>query len=78
MWTSNFLVYRGLFGDELGHDFFGFKELGLDQEHSMSSLQIPTKLWFKHDESRLEKMAQGKTKGRTPSAHHVALLTLIF
>lgn len=55
--------YRGLFDEELGNDFFGFKDLGLDQEYSMSSLQIPTKLWFKNDESRLKKMAQGKTNG---------------
>ncbi|EPB89608.1 hypothetical protein HMPREF1544_03540 [Mucor circinelloides 1006PhL] len=51
-----------LFGEELGQDFFGFKDLGLDQEYNMSSLQIPSKLWFKNDESRLKKMAKGKAK----------------
>ncbi|GAN00791.1 transcriptional activator spt7 [Mucor ambiguus] len=61
----------GLFGEELGHDFFGFKELGLDQEYSMSSLQVPTKLWFKNDESKLKKMAQDKTKEDPQSKYSV-------
>lgn len=56
-------ICRALFGEELGQDFFGFKDLGLDQEYNMSSLQIPSKLWFKNDESRLKKMAKGKAKG---------------
>ncbi|KAK4516715.1 Nucleolar GTP-binding protein 1 [Mucor velutinosus] len=61
----------GLFGEALGQDFFGFKELGLDQEYNMSSLQIPAKLWFKNDESKLKKMAQGKTK-EEPQCKHPA------
>ncbi|CEP17453.1 hypothetical protein [Parasitella parasitica] len=52
----------GLFGDELGQDFFGFKEIGLDQEYHTNSLQIPPKLWFGDDESRLKKLVHSKTK----------------
>ncbi|KAL9559044.1 hypothetical protein MBANPS3_000607 [Mucor bainieri] len=59
----------GLFGEELGQDFFGFKELGLDQEYSMSSLQVPTKLWFKNDASKLKKIAQGKTREEPESKY---------
>jgi transcriptional activator SPT7 len=36
--------FSGLFDEELGEDFFGFKELGLDTE--MKSLRVPSKLWF--------------------------------
>jgi hypothetical protein len=31
---------RGVFGDELGEDFFGFKELGIAQECNMNTLNV--------------------------------------
>ncbi|BFZ56336.1 Transcriptional activator spt7 [Savitreella phatthalungensis] len=34
----------GAFGDEIGDDFFGFKELGLDKEFGLSSLSVPLRL----------------------------------
>ncbi|RCI06534.1 Transcriptional activator spt7 [Rhizopus stolonifer] len=36
----------GIFGEDLGEDYFGFRELGLDREYNMGSLQIPSRLWF--------------------------------
>ncbi|KAI8364636.1 uncharacterized protein BYT42DRAFT_589889 [Radiomyces spectabilis] len=40
---SNFLT--GAFGEELGDDYFGFKELGLDKELNINSFSIPLHLW---------------------------------
>ncbi|KAK9460836.1 uncharacterized protein V1516DRAFT_677792 [Lipomyces oligophaga] len=34
----------GGFSDEIGEDFFGFKELGLDEEFGLSSLSVPLHL----------------------------------
>ncbi|KAJ2603036.1 Transcriptional activator spt7 [Coemansia sp. RSA 1286] len=31
---------------DLGDDFFGFKELGLDKEFGMESLNVPQRLWY--------------------------------
>ncbi|KAJ1818463.1 Transcriptional activator spt7 [Coemansia sp. RSA 2598] len=31
---------------DLGDDFFGFKELGLDKEFGMESLSVPQRLWY--------------------------------
>ncbi|KAK9721801.1 Transcriptional activator spt7 [Basidiobolus ranarum] len=42
----------GGFGEELGEDFFGFKELGLDKEFNISTLSVPTKLWFGQKQNR--------------------------
>lgn len=36
---------RGNFTEELGEDFFGLRELGLDKEFGMSSLSIPASLF---------------------------------
>ncbi|KAI8066805.1 hypothetical protein BC940DRAFT_257389 [Gongronella butleri] len=36
----------GLFGEDLGEDYFGFKDLGLDQELGLHSSSIPARLWF--------------------------------
>ncbi|KAI8644737.1 hypothetical protein BD408DRAFT_412817 [Parasitella parasitica] len=56
----------GLFGDELGPDFFGFKKIGLDQEYNATLLQIPPKLWFGNDEPKLKKLVQSKTQEEPP------------
>jgi transcriptional activator SPT7 len=34
----------GDFAEEIGEDFFGFKELGLDQEFGLASLSVPLHL----------------------------------
>ncbi|KAI8378270.1 hypothetical protein EDC96DRAFT_219367 [Choanephora cucurbitarum] len=44
----------GIFGEDLGEDYFGFKDIGLDQEYSINALQIPSHLWF------------GKSKDKAP------------
>ncbi|ORY98465.1 hypothetical protein BCR43DRAFT_512654 [Syncephalastrum racemosum] len=37
----------GSFGEDIGEDYFGFKNLGLDQEYNLSALShIPARLWF--------------------------------
>ncbi|KAG0275910.1 Transcriptional activator spt7 [Linnemannia exigua] len=32
--------------DELGEDFFGFKELGIDREIGVARLSIPSRIWY--------------------------------
>ncbi|KAK3843798.1 MAG: hypothetical protein J3R72DRAFT_366499, partial [Linnemannia gamsii] len=32
--------------DELGEDFFGFRELGLDREFGVAKLSIPSRIWY--------------------------------
>ncbi|KAF9902075.1 Transcriptional activator spt7, partial [Lobosporangium transversale] len=32
--------------DELGDDFFGFREMGIDREVGLSSLAIPARIWY--------------------------------
>ncbi|KAF9912970.1 Transcriptional activator spt7 [Linnemannia zychae] len=32
--------------DELGEDFFGFRELGLDREFGVAKLSIPSRMWY--------------------------------
>lgn len=34
----------GDFAEDIGDDFFGFKELGLDKEFGLSSLSVPLHL----------------------------------
>ncbi|KAK4521289.1 uncharacterized protein ATC70_011903 [Mucor velutinosus] len=42
----------GVFGEDLGEDYFGFKNIGLDREYNLDALNIPTRLWFgKKDKS---------------------------
>ncbi|GAN05795.1 SAGA transcriptional complex subunit [Mucor ambiguus] len=42
----------GVFGEDLGEDYFGFKSIGLDREYSLDALNIPSRLWFgKKDKS---------------------------
>ncbi|CAO3621827.1 unnamed protein product [Cunninghamella blakesleeana] len=43
----------GLFGEDLGEDYFGFKELGLDQEYNSNILNIPPRLWFGKNKSKM-------------------------
>lgn len=33
-------------GDDLGDDFFGFRELGIDREVGLGSLTIPSRVWY--------------------------------
>lgn len=42
--TLTCYILRGGFAGELGEDFFGLRELGLDQEFGLTSLSIPRKL----------------------------------
>ncbi|KAI8376113.1 uncharacterized protein BYT42DRAFT_614896 [Radiomyces spectabilis] len=39
------MLMRGAFGDEIGEDFFGFKELGLDKEYDLQTFIVPARLW---------------------------------
>lgn len=41
-------------------DFFGFKELGIDKEHD--NLNIPTQLWYAHDEEKKKAAQKSKMK----------------
>ncbi|KAL0136261.1 hypothetical protein V8B55DRAFT_1537872 [Mucor lusitanicus] len=42
----------GVFGEDLGEDYFGFKSIGLDREYNIDTLNIPSRLWFgKKDKS---------------------------
>ncbi|KDN47146.1 hypothetical protein K437DRAFT_294137 [Tilletiaria anomala UBC 951] len=38
-------LMAGNFADEIGDDFFGFKELGLDQEFGIGGLSVPARLF---------------------------------
>ena len=42
----------GQFADDLGDDFFGFRELGLDRELGLSSLSVPGRLFFGRSNTR--------------------------
>ncbi|KAI9259782.1 hypothetical protein EDC94DRAFT_612072 [Helicostylum pulchrum] len=42
-------LINGLFNQDLGEDFFGFKELGLDQAFNMRSLTVPPRLLIGKD-----------------------------
>ncbi|CAO3653291.1 unnamed protein product [Mucor hiemalis] len=50
----------GIFGEDIGEDYFGFKNIGLDQEYNLDSLTIPNRLWF------------GKNKEKTPTNGELA------
>lgn len=39
-------LIAGGFAEDLGDDYFGFRELGLDQELGMSGLTVPTRLFY--------------------------------
>jgi transcriptional activator SPT7 len=40
------LIHSGTFADELGEDFFGLRELGLDREFDIKNLSIPSSLLY--------------------------------
>lgn len=33
-------LYSGIFGEDIGEDYFGFKNIGLDQEYNLDSLSV--------------------------------------
>jgi transcriptional activator SPT7 len=39
-------LVAGNFAEDLGDDYFGFRELGLDKELGMSGLTVPTRLFY--------------------------------
>ncbi|PWY99938.1 Bromodomain-domain-containing protein [Testicularia cyperi] len=39
-------LVAGTFAEDLGDDYFGFRELGLDRETGMSGLTVPTRLFY--------------------------------
>jgi len=56
----------GDFAEELGEDFFGFKELGLDVEFGMGSLSVPLHLL----QNRMHTANQAQNQGYTPPSSH--------
>jgi transcriptional activator SPT7 len=34
------IIYSGIFGEDIGEDYFGFKNLGLDQEYNLDTLNV--------------------------------------
>ena len=54
----------GDFAEELGEDFFGFKELGLDVEFGMGSLSVPLHLL----QNRMHTANQAQNQGYAPSS----------
>lgn len=38
------LQCSGSFGEDIGEDYFGFKNLGLDQEYNLSALSVSFRL----------------------------------
>ena len=56
----------GDFADEIGDDFFGFKELGLDKEFGLSSMSVPLHL------------LQTRIRGPAESQTYVSLLQKVF
>ncbi len=59
----------GDFAGELGEDFFGFKELGLDVEFGMGSLSVPLHLL----QNRMHTANQAQNQGYAPSNTHFNL-----
>jgi hypothetical protein len=43
---SGLTCRSGNFADELGEDFLGLRDLGVAQEHGMSSLTVPSSLFY--------------------------------
>ncbi|KAI8601118.1 hypothetical protein EDD21DRAFT_115910 [Dissophora ornata] len=44
--SGNFIGGGGAGAEELGDDFFGFREMGLDRELGLGSLSIPARIWY--------------------------------
>lgn len=36
----------GNFAEELGEDFLGLRDLGIDKEHGMASLTVPSSIFY--------------------------------
>ncbi|KAG0172229.1 Transcriptional activator spt7 [Apophysomyces sp. BC1034] len=53
----------GTFGEDIGEDFFGFKELGLDKECNLTTFSIPSRLWFGKSKQKEEDI---KTENKEP------------
>ncbi|KAI9496603.1 hypothetical protein BDB00DRAFT_807985 [Zychaea mexicana] len=53
----------GLFGEDFGEDYFGFKELGLDRELNIDAFSIPPRLWFGGNK---EKAQSSKSSSKEP------------
>lgn len=52
------LTCSGNFAEELGEDFLGFREMGIDKEFGLSSLSVPTAL-FHGRQRRLAGVGRG-------------------
>lgn len=66
---GNETFVSGDFADELGEDFFGFRELGLDSEFGMSSLSVPLHL--------LHTRIHNSSAGPTVAAQAVEIFTAL-
>lgn len=40
LYRINFFFISGIFGEDIGEDYFGFKSIGLDQEYNLDSLTV--------------------------------------
>jgi transcriptional activator SPT7 len=40
------LTFSGNFAEELGEDFLGLREMGIDREFGLSSLNVPSSLFY--------------------------------
>ncbi|ORX60257.1 hypothetical protein DM01DRAFT_1380641 [Hesseltinella vesiculosa] len=47
----------GLFGEDFGDDYLGFKDLGLDQELGVNATSIPARLWFGKTKDKMTNMS---------------------
>ncbi|KAI9268278.1 hypothetical protein BDA99DRAFT_603761 [Phascolomyces articulosus] len=50
----------GSFGEDIGEDYFGFKELGLDREYNIDAFSIPTRLWFGGNKEKIQTKSSSK------------------
>ncbi|CEP13306.1 hypothetical protein [Parasitella parasitica] len=57
----------GIFGEDIGEDYFGFKNIGLDREYNLDALNIPSRLWFgRKDKSPTMKDANKEPQYKYP------------
>ncbi|EPQ26711.1 uncharacterized protein PFL1_05690 [Pseudozyma flocculosa PF-1] len=55
-------LMSGNFAEGLGDDFFGFREMGLDQELGISGLTVPSRLFHGRGQARASVAAKGVAK----------------
>ncbi|KAN0062669.1 Transcriptional activator spt7 [Thecaphora frezii] len=55
-------LMSGNFAEELGDDFFGFREMGLDRELGISGLTVPSRLFHGRGPARMAAAAKGIVK----------------